>query len=101
MTVDINLYNNSIISGGAGEILSLNKIKGNMICESSKICRLKIPGKNQIIKLFFRTNISVNYIFKGTSIIRFRNDYKLFASGNWDSKIRIYSKKAKLLAVLE
>ena len=80
MALDINPISKSIAFGGAGDSLDLHSIgeDGGSKCEKSIV--LETPG---------------------ISSIRYRSDYRIFATGNWDSTLRLYSSKnGKALCIL-
>ena len=80
MAIDINPVNKSIAFGGAGELLNLYYVGEDGSSECRKSISLKTPG---------------------VSSIRYRSDYRIFATGNWDSFVRIYSSKSgKALSTL-
>ena len=73
MAIDVNPMNKSVAFAGAGESLNLYSIDKDGSHECRKSVVLETPG---------------------ISSIRYRSDYRIFATGNWDSSVRIYSSKS-------
>lgn len=94
-----------------GEVISSAKLQDQITSLSfdSFTCRGICAGASNILQIFnidkqsleIKLKGEISLINEGCNVVKFRHDGKLFVSGGWDGRIRLYSSKTfRALAVL-